>query len=66
VPGDGKHLKELCGRVAKEQDPVKLRELIAELSRLLQVEEENQKSKSPVAGSTGEGNQRNPTQNPPR
>jgi hypothetical protein len=58
---DGKDLRELCGRVAKEQDPMKLRELISELSRLLRADEELQKSKSLTAESSSEKKQQNPT-----
>jgi hypothetical protein len=47
---DGRQeLRELCGQVAKEQHPIKLRELIAKLSRLLETEEERRKSESPTA-----------------
>ena len=42
---DSKELRDLCARVAKEQDPAKLRELIAELSLLLEAEE-GEKSES--------------------
>jgi hypothetical protein len=59
--GDGKALRELCGRVAKEQDPAKLRELISDLSRLLQADEESQKSKFPIAESNSKKSQQNPT-----
>jgi hypothetical protein len=61
MAGDGKDLRELCGRVAKEEDPAKLRQLIAELSRLLQAEEEGRKSKPPTAESNSKENQQNPT-----
>ena len=39
---------ELCARVAKEEDPIKLRDVIAELSRLLDAEEQRRKNKSLV------------------
>jgi hypothetical protein len=56
----GKDLKELCGRVAKEDDPAKLRELITELSRFMLAEDECGENIS----STAEGNEtkkQNPT-----
>jgi hypothetical protein len=59
--GDGKEIRELCGRVAKEQELVKLRELIGELSRLLQEGEESQKSKFPIAEINSKKSQQNPT-----
>jgi len=51
VARDGKLLRELCERVAKEPDPVKLRVLIAQLSRVFEVEEEHCKD-CPVAESS--------------
>jgi hypothetical protein len=41
-------LRDLCGRVAAEQDPLKLRKLIAELSLLLEGEEERRQNESPA------------------
>ena len=37
---------ELCGRIAKEEDPKKLSDLIAELSRILDADEERGKGKT--------------------
>jgi hypothetical protein len=42
-------LIELCGRVAEEQEPAKLLELIDELSRVSGVEEERAKAHDPKA-----------------
>jgi hypothetical protein len=66
VARDRKDLRKLCERFASEPDPVKLRELIAQLGGVLQVEEEHRKDKSTVAESSTEKNQQSPTQNPDR
>jgi hypothetical protein len=59
--GDGTDLRELCGRVAKEEDPVKLRQLIAELSQLLQTEGKRRESQVPTAESGSQKKLQNPT-----
>jgi len=58
---DSRELRELCARVVREQDPVKLRELIAELSLLLQADEESEKSESSAAENRSKKNRQNPT-----
>jgi len=59
--GDGTDLRELCGRVAKEEDPVKLRQLIAELSQLLQTEGKRRESQVSTAESGSQKKLQNPT-----
>ena len=54
---DSRELRELCARVAREQDPVKLRELIAELSLLLNADEKGENSESVPAENCSKKNQ---------